>query len=150
MVPRHEGVGMSRYSGWSRRSHAGPAHTGPRAGTIQSQNPYVSMFFKGLGPGSPWKRSAARFCPFSTYRQPIPSDSDLFRTTVLYFFIVGDTFSRIFQKMEPKIPTCRSRGIASWRLSGAFASVPPRRVSIDEPIFSSFAPRNILFINRDV
>ena len=45
------------------------------------------------------------------------------------------------------MPTCQSRNIAFRGLSGAFASVPPRRVSIDEPIFSSFGPRATLFIN---
>ena len=54
---------------------------------------------------------------------------------------------RHFSKLwGAKKPTCQSRRIAFRVLSGAFASVPPRRVSIDEPIFSSFAPRGRLFI----
>ena len=59
--------------------------------------------------------------------------------------------SWIFYKIQgPQIPTCRSRNIASRALSGVFASVRPRRVSIDEPMCSPFAPQTRLFINRDV
>ena len=94
------------------------------------------MFFTGFGPGNPWKRSAAKFCSLCTNYQPISLDTDLFRTPFLYFVeLVLGRFPELSQIRGPNLPTCQSRNIAFQGLSGAFASVPPRRVSIDEPIF---------------
>ena len=45
------------------------------------------------------------------------------------------------------MPPCQSRRIAVRSLLGAFASVPPRRVSIDEPVFSSYSPSATLIMN---
>ena len=72
------------------------------------------MFFKGLGPRNPWKRSAAKFRSFSTNSQPISLDTDLFRTIGLYFLDFLMHFTGFSKNRGPKIPTCQSRGIGSW------------------------------------
>ena len=56
-------------------------------------------------------------------------------------------FSRNFKKWAPKMPTCQSRRIAVRSLAGAFASVPPRRVSIDDLIFSPDGATATLIMN---
>ena len=65
----------------------------------------------------------------------------------IQFFIFFGTFPGFSKNRGPTMPTCQSRNIASWGLSGAFASVPPRRVSIDDFIFSSYSPTATLIMN---
>ena len=48
------------------------------------------------------------------------------------------------------MPTCQSRDIDFRGLSGAFASVPPRRVSVGEPMFSSYRLMAIPIINQTI
>ena len=56
-----------------------------------------------------------------------------------------------FQGRSPvHFSNCRSRHLAFKEASGAFASSPARKVSMDEPIFSPNAMRNCLIINLTV
>ena len=56
-----------------------------------------------------------------------------------------------FQGRSPDhFSNCRSRHLAYKQASGAFASHPARKVSIDEPIFSPNAMRKCLIINLTV
>ena len=63
----------------------------------------------------------------------------------LDFFL--EFVKKIQKKWAPAIPTCQSRRIAVRSLSGAFASVPPRRVSMDDLIFNSYSPTATLIMN---
>ena len=58
-------------------------------------------------------------------------------------------FPRFVRIWGSKMPTCQSFRIAVWSLSGAFASVPPRRVSMDDLVFSSYSPMATPIIDRD-